>query len=587
MKIFTTSLVLGFLFVTSALSAQVLQLSKESTSTPPKFSKGDYIGNITYNEDGSTTLHYVEKQPMRVYFKNYTYDKDFNLINDEVDMFSLIDQIKAEWKEKFSWFEYRGEEYSVEGISIDPTWGGKLIARKKITTWKYSTSFGGYYPVVETTGVQQLSGADDNRIYLYHRAEDYQKGNVVLLVGNKAEKKSKIKNQHTRHFQLMTVSKDLEVKYGEELKFDYAMCVNYARIIDEPGLAESMVDDPIGDLSRGDLAIVFSPMKAIITGKMTNEDPAAHTLIIVGADGVIKKRLDIKTPSSAWWIEDIIKFDNGSTIAYGPSKDEKYINTLKPTNSPATFRESTNETKWKVFQVLKLNKDLELEYIKATGLDVFKEKLVTPPAQKKTPSYIGKRFDKRQIMMTPDNELLISGQKYTWKKVPLKDENGNTVLNKEGETVYTREKIYGDLLLFHFDNTGDLKSQYGIRREKMNKYSKSILTPTDLYLGKDDKSIYWVYGEIKGFRRGFSVNLIGYNATAIKKKLLYYPTVAKVDLSKGKISDFTPLGQDEKGKQLYFTNPEFPQLYVPGSHLTFIGEDKAGKKIWFARLDLE
>ena len=343
MKFFTSALVLGFLFATSALSAQVLQLSKESTSTPPKFSKGDYIGNITYNNDGSTTLHYVEKQPMRVYFKNYTYDKDFNLINDEVDMFSLVDQIKAEWKEKFSWFEYKGEEYSVDGISIDPTWGGKLIARKKTTTWKYSTAFGGYYPVVETTGVQTLNGADDNRIYLYHRAEDYQNGNVVLLVGNKADKKSKIKNQHTRHFQLMTVSNDLEVNYGEELKFDYAMCVNYARIIDEPGLAESMVDDPIGDLSRGDLAIVFSPMKAILTGKMTHDNPAAHTLIIVGSDGVIKKRIDLETPSSAWWIEDLIKFDNGSIIAYGPSKDDKYINTLKPTNSPATFRESTSD----------------------------------------------------------------------------------------------------------------------------------------------------------------------------------------------------------------------------------------------------
>ena len=83
------------------------------------------------------------------------------------------------------------------------------------------------------------------------------------------------------------------------------------------------------------------------------------------------------------------------------------------------------------------------------------------------------------------------------------------------------------------------------------------------------------------------MGLIGYTATISKKKLLYYPTVAKVDLSKGRISDFKPLGQDEKGKQLYFTNPEFPQLYVPGSHLTFIGEDKVGKKIWFARLDLE
>lgn len=578
---------LGLLLMATMLPAQDIKLSKESASTPPKFSRDSYLGNIIYNEDGTTTLHYVEKQPMRVYFKNYTYDKEFNLVDHSVDMFSIVDQIKAEWKEKFAWFDYRGEDYTVEGISIDPTWGGKLIARKKITTWKYSAVFGGYYPSVITTGVEKLKGADGNRIYLYHRAEDYQNGNVVLLVGNKAEKGTKIKNQHTRHFQIMTVSNDLDVAYGEEIKFDYAVCVNYAKIIDEPGLGESNVDDPIGDLSRGDLAIVFSPMKAMLTSKMTHDDPAAHTLVIIGADGKIKSKLEIKTPSSAWWIEDIIKFDSGEIFAYGPSKDEKYINTLKPTNSPATFRQSTSETKWKVFQVMKLNQNLELEYIKATSLDLFKEKLVTPPSQKKSPSYVGKRFDKRQVMLTPSGDLLITGQKWVWKKVPDKDEKGNTKKDSEGNTIYTKVKSYGDLVMFHFDNKGDLKSQYGIRREKMNKYSRSIITPTDLYLGKDNNTIYWVYGEIKGFRKGFTIGLIGYTATVSKKKLLYYPTVAKINLSKGEISDFKPLGQDEKGKQLYFTNPEFPQLYVPGSHLTFIGEDKVGKKIWFARLDLE
>lgn len=574
------------LLVMAFVSNAQLKISKEKTSTPPKFSKGDYIGNIFYNEDGTTTLHYVEKQPFRVYFKNYTYDQEFNLVKHDIDMYSLSDQLFA-WKEKFSWFNYRGEDYTVEGISIDPTWGGKLLARKKITTWKYSPVFGDYYPVVEIADMQTIKGAEDNRVYLYHRAEDYQTGNVVLLVGNKAEKGSKIKNQHTRHFQLMTVDNQLNVNYGEALQFDYAMCINYAKIIDEPGLEESQVEDPIGDLSRGDLVVVFSPMNAILTKKMTHPKANAHVMIIVDKSGKIKKRIDLETPSAAWWIEDVVKFDNGEIIAFGPSKDDKYINTLKPTNSPATFRTTTNETKWKVFQVLKLNQDLEVAYIKATDLDLFKNNLVIPPAQKQKPYYIGKRFDKRQLMMTPAGELLISGQKYIWKKVPLKNDNGQTVLDKNGNTVYTKVKSYGDLLLFHFKSNGDLKSQYGIRRDKMNKYSRAILTPMDLYMGKNENSLYWVYGEIKGFRKGFSIDLIGYNATVSKKKLLYYPTVAKIDLAKGTVSDFMPLGQDEKGKQRYFTNPEFPQLYVAGSHLTFIGEDKAGKEIWFSRLELE
>ena len=127
------------LLVMAFVSNAQLKISKEKTSTPPKFSKGDYIGNIFYNDDWTTTLHYVEKQPFMVYFKNYTYDQDFNLVNHDIDMFLLEDQLFP-WRKKFEWFNYRGEDYTVQGISIDPTWGGKLVARKKITTWKYRNS---------------------------------------------------------------------------------------------------------------------------------------------------------------------------------------------------------------------------------------------------------------------------------------------------------------------------------------------------------------------------------------------------------------------------------------------------------------
>jgi hypothetical protein len=189
-------------FNQSIINAQDINISKESTSTPPRFSKNDYIGNIIYNDDGTTTLHYVQKQPLEVIFKNYTYDKDFNLVKDDVDHYTLGEQMRDQWKEKFSWFNYKGENYVVEGISVDPTWGGKLLARKKITTWKYNALFGGYYPIVKTTDIQKLKGADDNRVYLYHRAEDYQNGNVVLLVGNKASKESKIKKSAYKAFSI-------------------------------------------------------------------------------------------------------------------------------------------------------------------------------------------------------------------------------------------------------------------------------------------------------------------------------------------------------------------------------------------------
>jgi hypothetical protein len=78
---------------------------------------------------------------------------------------------------------------------------------------------------------------------------------------------------------------------------------------------------------------------------------------------------------------------------------------------------------------------------------------------------------------------------------------------------------------------GVLKRAYGVKRDNMNKYSKAISTPMDVYLSPNGKSLYWVYGEIEGMKKGFefvgALESFGVGAVS-KKKLLYFPAVAKV-----------------------------------------------------------
>ena len=76
--------------------------------------------------------------------------------------------------------------------------------------------------------------------------------------------------------------------------------------------------------------------------------------------------------------------------------------------------------------------------------------------------------------------------------------------------------------------------------------------------------------------------------TLSKKKMLYYPAVARIDLGSATIGDFVPLGSDAEGKQVYYTNPEYPSLVSPdGSSVTFVGEDKKGKVLWLGRMNLD
>jgi DNA-binding beta-propeller fold protein YncE len=224
-----------------------------------------------------------------------------------------------------------------------------------------------------------------------------------------------------------------------------------------------------------------------------------------------------------------------------------------PVNSPLAGKDEIKDIKWKNFQLMKI-KDNKLEWIENTDLKEFKEKAVNPPSQKKSPDYIGKNFEKSLAYATPEGEVIISGQKYTTQKVPDPESN------VEGATIKVKDE-YKDLVMFHFDSKGVLKAQYGVKRDKNNKYSKANLTPQYIYLNKDNSELYWIYGEIKGFRKGFEIktDIMGFGGSVgiSKSKLLFYPTVAKINLKDAKVNDFVPLGADENGKQVYYTNPEF------------------------------
>jgi hypothetical protein len=308
-------------------------------------------------------------------------------------------------------------------------------------------------------------------------------------------------------------------------------------------------------------------------------------MVILNAEGKIQKRIDFKSPTSGWVVEDYaLSPDATAVYFYGPAKDGAYVNTLMPVNTPLGSLGEIKDIKWKNYQVMKIAGD-EIVYLESTPLGDFKDKAVNPPSQKRSPDYVGKDFQKALAYATPVGELIISGQKYTTTSVP--DPNST----REGATMEVIDD-YKDLVMFHFDTKGVLKAQYGIRRDKNNKWSKANLTPQYVYINEDGTVLYWVYGEIKGMRKGFEIgtDMLGFKGSigVSKKKLLFYPAVSRIELANAKVGDFVPLGADAEGKQLYYTNPNFPQLLSPDqTSLTFIGENKQGDVIWLGRMKLE
>ena len=187
-----------------------------------------------------------------------------------------------------------------------------------------------------------------------------------------------------------------------------------------------------------------------------------------------------------------------------------------------------------------------------------KEKLQTPPSQKKSPSYSGKKFYLSNFDVDSKNNIFLFGQNFS-----LKDDGS---------------RQYKDLLCFHFDEAGNLKAQYSYDKQEGNKTSELAPAYQELLANADGNHIDWLIGEVDGWRENKELG----NS---KFKVLMYPVVAKLDVASGKIGDPAVFGVSKEGK--YYLNNQFPFLPIElGSAVVFFGESKGGKTLWFGKMDL-
>ena len=598
MKNFTLLILMSCLLC----SAFSQKLSMEATYEFKSLKKDSYLGNVSYNPDDKTTkLSYVEKDHFRTLFTDYIFDENLQFVKEEQENFNLADvfsgkagidsegnygpEVEKMW-EKYPWFDYKGDEYEQEMIYVAPSWGGKIVATKIIYKYTWNWAFGDYWRKIVSREKVTIAGADNERMWMYDRVNNLETGEIFIIVGLKQPKGTKgVKYQHTVKFQILKITKDFQVVEMEKFDFPYASAISYMDVITDDRDPSFEGENDILDISKGQLAIVFSPVKSLLAKKMTNPEPGDHTMVLMNKDGTIANKVAMKAPTSAWVIQDyVLSADNKDVYFFGPAKDGSYVNQVKGTISPLTRNGDVKEIKYKDFQIMKLTGN-SMVWVQTTNLDEFKEKAVIPPSQKKSPEYKGKMYERALATVTPDGELIISGQKFTMKNIqdPKYPDDPTKKIRVKDQ--------YKDLVMFHFDNKGSLKAQYGIKRDKNNKYSKAVLTPQEVALSADGSSMYWTYGELKGMRKGLelggALQMAGVG-TLSKKKMLYYPTVARIDLAAGTIGDFVPFGADNDGKQIYYTNPEFPSVVSDGgASVTYVGEDKKGKVLWLGKMNLD
>ncbi|MBY0476330.1 MAG: hypothetical protein K2Q24_01700 [Chitinophagaceae bacterium] len=551
-KLFYTFLLLLF-----ACTLQAQQLSKEATHEISKKANKGYLYEPKVDEaKNEISLTYVTKATGRfAKFETYKFDMNFTFKSVEESEVPL---------EKIKGFKAdKGEEYTVEAVTVEPNLLGTLILKSKTYKRKWNWFWGGYDTKVSFGEKIKPKSDDGGKFQYIAHSEQPESGNILIFAGDKGTGLGNALKM-TTEIHILRFDHDLNKVSDQLLKFDHPQTV----------VAVNTDDQDDDDDTDNDVLLLFAPMGGKGYKKSADPNATNYTFVRVGKDGTVKERISIASKAGIFNGTMFVTLGADVLImgATGDKTDDYYDEKFA---APVNMRDDeTEKFKAKGFQIVKIANG-KVAFVNNNTLEDFDKKSQSPPSQKKNPEYTGRKFKVADIKVLSNGDILLAGQKYTKPKNgghKVKFGNLGSIGGEQGGG-----PEYEDIILMHFAGDGILKASYGVRREENDKDAKTSPNNQLIMESADGKSVYWTIMEMKGWRQEKELG-------ESKYKFLMYPNVAKIDVVNAKVGNFVQMGQ---GKTDYFVNNKYPSLPIGKGQVVFLGESKSGKTLWFAKMPLE
>lgn len=527
---------LTVLIITTAFITQAQKVDFEKTYEVDAKAKRGYLNDVIVNPNDKTTcLSFVTRAAgnftgtkLKVKYQDYYFDADYN--------FKEIKEYEDVYRNKRYKVD-KGEEYSVEGITVMPNLMGDIVLKKKKVEYKWNWYYSTYNKKVTLLDKVKPKDESGNKLTLLKSFDIDEKGEALALVRARPTKNNPA---DVLESNIIRIDQNLNFETIETIKTDVAMNPKATFILPHEDVD---LEDGSNDISNADICIIWSACSYFDETKLGKNTDFEYMRL--SNEGKILNRAKFQVTGSDWSIEEAIVIGE-SIYLIGPANVGKELSTKVQVSA------SSGTPKYKLYQLAKITGN-NVDYVTSTNMDDFEAKLKKPASQKKNPAYSGKRFAFDQASVAPDGSLFICGQNR----------------NSKGE--------WADVLMFYFDNKGILKAQYGVRLEEVNKISQTM--PTNQFINYTKENAYWTVLELLGVKEEAG--------KSEAPKALIYPSIAKINLATGEINDFVKIGS-VKDKPTYFLQNDFPFLVNPadGSQI-YLGLNKKGNMFWFGKVSFE
>lgn len=513
----------------------------EKTYEVSKEAQKGFIHSVE-TDDAAQQINFtyrVRSKKDQLKFINYTFDYNFNMVKESEE---LIELEKLKDNKRYKPKKYRGENYEVEGLYIEPNMMGTLVVKRKVTKFSWNWFQMQYNLNTSVEGKLKAKTDDDKKLFYFDHIEDANSGTAMILAGEKGPVKDGAYN-HMMNFHFLKYDINLTKLADVTVNFEYpqAVVATYSLPQEE-------------DDTKTDFIAIFATFKEkrYMGPKIWGNDPTEYTYVRVSYEGKQLDRATFNVPNTIWRIDEFTFGPEGEVFFFGPSedsKDEYYHNKLDY---------AEDKKKWPRFQLAKFHQG-KVQFITSTSIDDFKAKLKAQPDGKKGDSYSGRRIRFTGAGVNPvTKEIIMAGQNYS----PVRNSKGQI----EGNG-------YEDIVLFHFDSKGNLQSQF-----TMNKKDRSLTPNTQNFeYSSDGKTLYWSFFDVVKTKAVRELDLI-------VEKPLAVPKMAKINLASGSFDQYTEYGNDDNF--VHYAVLNYFKL-TNTNQVCFLGENKKGSALWFVRVNFD
>jgi len=530
---------LTFLLILAFATARAQTVDIEKTFEVSKDAMKGFIHQVVNDDKNNqiTFTYRVRAKKNQAKFINYTFDYNFDLVDQSEEVVDFEKEIPSKYKPK----RYKGEGYEVEGLYVEPNMMDTLVLKRKVTRFDWNWIQLQYRWSTSVEGKLKAKTDDDKKLFYHNHIENINDGTAMILAGEKGTVKGGPYN-HMMNFHFLKYDVNLTKLADVNVNFEtpQALVASYGYPVEE-------------DADKTDMIAVFSPFKEkrYMGPKIWSDNPTEYTYVRVSYDGKLVDKGTFQSPNSIWRIDDFVMAKDGAVYFYGPSNDDKkdYFYSRAEV--------SGDKQKWPGFQLAKF-KDGKMQFVSSTPMDEFKAKLKAQPDGKKGDPYTGRRISFTEAIISPSDEIILSGQNYGMMR------------NGKGQII---GREYEDLVMFHFDASGKLISQY-----TMNKKQKGNAPDSQFFeFTPDGKTMYWSYFDNVGTRTVKELDLI-------VEKPLGVPKMAKINLANGAFDNYSEYGNGENFVHYYTLNY---LKFTNTNQVNFLGENKKGSVLWFVRVNLD